>query len=421
MATRGVGATLRDERAGAALLGSARERRGALPLDGAGALVRTCSRARARLRGRPHRRTGGGGVRCARSMGAAAGEELLVRLAAAEKAVEAGESKRAEDALMLLSKSTPAAKWLASTKAAHRVKALKRHSRSTPAVRGACVKVVDAWRAAVTAEAASAKEAKAGAAKSNKSAPVASAAAADKYTSDRLRVLEQVYTNRNNGGFRDAMTKVLKSKLCKSESDYKVGDTVRVVDRMQRGTYSYKLSAPIGQDFAPGFEPLYSPAEMLALGVFEGKYYNDGLFELPREWFEGAIAARKLGRTPSVTHNAMKVRARCALRAHLTGASKVCALTSLLVRFQAKSRQPLHVWNENGWLHKDDPRGWFQWYCRYYLGRRCPKEDARQIGRWRSFGPRHSGQIRANCKPGDCTCRPRQRQGLLQWSYEYDL
>ena len=296
------------------MLGSARERRGALLLDGAGALVRTCSRARARLRGRPHRRTGGG-VRCARSMGAAAGEELLVRLAAAEKAVEAGESKRAEDALMLLSKSTPVAKWLASTKAAHRVKALKRHSRSTPAVRGACVKVVDAWRAAVTAEAASAKEANAGAAKSNKNAPVASAAAADKYTSDRLRVLEQVYTNRNNGGFRDAMTKVLKSKLCKSESDYKVGDTVRVVDRMQRGTYSYKLSAPIGQDFAPGFEPLYSPAEMLALGVFEGKYYNDGLFELPREWFEGAIAARKLGRTPSVTHNAMKVRARCALRA----------------------------------------------------------------------------------------------------------
>lgn len=157
-----------------------------------------------------------------------------------------------------------------------------------------------------------------------------------------------------------------------------------VFDKMQTG-YSYVLSAPAGEDFAQDFRPHYSPADMLRLGVFEGKYLTDCRQEFPSDWFEGA----KLSDSPDVSLNL----------------------------FGVKSRQPLGVWREKGWIYGPDPRGWFQWYCRYFLGRRLPDIDRIQIVRWRGFA-RHAGQVRANCYPGDIFCRPRQRQALLQWSYD---
>jgi hypothetical protein len=163
-----------------------------------------------------------------------------------------------------------------------------------------------------------------------------------------------------------------------------IGDTIRVDDRMQTG-YTYRLEAPMGQDFDPGFRPYFSPAEMLAMGVFEGKYLNDCRGEFPEDWFAGA----KLSDRPDPKLNF----------------------------FGVKSRQPLSVWREKGWIYGPDPRGWFQWYCRYFLGRRLPEVDAIQIRRWRAFA-RHAGQIRAHCMVGDLSCRPRQRQGLLQWAYD---
>ncbi|UWQ10544.1 hypothetical protein K3X41_11645 [Aliiroseovarius crassostreae] len=163
-----------------------------------------------------------------------------------------------------------------------------------------------------------------------------------------------------------------------------VGDEIHVNDKMQSG-YSYRLEAPVGAEFASGFTPHHSPAEMLAMGVFEGKYLNDCRDEFPQTWFDGA----KLSDRPDETVNF----------------------------FGVKSRQPLSVWREKGWIFGPDPRGWFQWYCRYYMGRRLPDTDAAQIKRWRAFA-RHAGQIRANCDPGDVFCRPRQRQALLQWAYD---
>ena len=163
-----------------------------------------------------------------------------------------------------------------------------------------------------------------------------------------------------------------------------IGDWVAVDDRMQSG-YRYRIAAPAGSDFDPGFRPYFRPQEMLELGVFEGKYCNDCLGELPAEWFARARVAEK----PDPALNL----------------------------FGVKSRQPLSEWRRKGWIVGEDPRGWFQWYCRYWLGRRMPEIDRTQIGRWRGFA-RHAGQIRANCEPGDLTCRPRQRQALLQWSHD---
>lgn len=157
-----------------------------------------------------------------------------------------------------------------------------------------------------------------------------------------------------------------------------------VNDRMQRG-YAYTLTVPMGKNFAPDFKPHFTPKEMLEMGVFEGKYCNDGRAEFPESWFRKA----KLSNVPDPSLNYFKV----------------------------KSRQPLSVWRKNGWIIGPDPRGWFQWYCRYYMGRRLPEVDALQIKRWKNFA-RHAGQIKANCLPLDLSCRPRQRQALLQWAYD---
>ena len=165
---------------------------------------------------------------------------------------------------------------------------------------------------------------------------------------------------------------------------YRIGDIVRVSDSMQRD-YSYQIAAPTGADFDPGFEPRFAPAEMLQMGVFEGKYCNDCRPELPEAWFARARIADRPD--PNLNY------------------------------FGVKSRQPLSVWRGKGWIVGDDPRGWFQWYCRYWLGRRNADVDRYQIRRWRSFR-RHAAQIRANCEPGNLSCRPRQRQALLQWSHD---
>lgn len=165
---------------------------------------------------------------------------------------------------------------------------------------------------------------------------------------------------------------------------YDIDDIIQVNDRMQQG-YSYTLKASMGEDFADEFKPCFSPQEMLEMGVFEGKYCNDCTDEFPKEWFKNA-------RTSDIADPSLNY-------------------------FGIKSRQPLSVWQEKTWIIGPDPRGWFQWYCRYYLGRRLDAVDTAQIKRWKAFS-RHAGQIKANCTPGDLSCRPKQRQALLQWSHD---
>ena len=164
---------------------------------------------------------------------------------------------------------------------------------------------------------------------------------------------------------------------------YVPGVWVEVHDKMQSG-YRYRLTARVGRDFAPDFNPCVTPKKMLAHGVFEGKYLNDCRAEFPASWYRGA----KLSGAPDPTINC----------------------------FGVKSRQSLQVWQEKEWIYGDDPRGWFQWYCRYYLGRRDPEVDAIQIRRWKGIA-RHAAQVRKNCRSGDLACRPRQRQALLQWAW----
>lgn len=158
---------------------------------------------------------------------------------------------------------------------------------------------------------------------------------------------------------------------------------------MQKG-YRYELTRPVGKNFAPEFEPDLSPKQMLQLGVFGGRYMRDCKKEFPKEWFLKA-------------------------KFYPEGLPGHDAKINL---FGVDASQPLAVWREKGWINEaHDPRGWFQWYCRYYMGRRLPEEDAKQIKRWKAIR-RHIAQIIKNCRPGDMSCRPRQRQAILHWAYD---
>src|SRR5687767_9838025 len=159
---------------------------------------------------------------------------------------------------------------------------------------------------------------------------------------------------------------------------------VVVNDLMQRG-YTYELTKPAGRGFHPDFTPDLTPKEMLRLGVFGGKYMTDCRNEFPASWFARAKLCHEF-HDPKLNF------------------------------FGVNASQPLSVWRQNGWIHPDDPRGWFQWYCRYYMGRRC-EDDERQIRRWVAIR-RHIAQLGKNCRAGDLTCRVRQRQSLLHWAYD---
>ena len=159
-----------------------------------------------------------------------------------------------------------------------------------------------------------------------------------------------------------------------------------VVERdLMQLDYVYFLTEQVRKKFHSEFRPQLSPKEMLELGVFGGKYMSDCTAEFPVDWFEKA-------RLCSEIHDPD------------------------LNLFGVNASQTLAEWRRKGWIYKEDPRGWFQWYCRYYMGRRCP-DDERQIKRWKSMR-RHIGQITKNCRPLDLDCRPRQRQALLHWAYD---
>jgi hypothetical protein len=158
-----------------------------------------------------------------------------------------------------------------------------------------------------------------------------------------------------------------------------------IVDDLMQKNYIYCLAEPMGKNFHTDFKPELTPREMLEMGIFGGKYMTDCTGEFPQEWFTNAKLCHER-HDPELNY------------------------------FGVNASKPLSYWRGRGWIYHEDPRGWFQWYCRYYMGRRCA-DDARQIKRWRAMR-RHIAQLEKNCAKGDLGCRRKQRQALLHWAYD---
>ncbi len=160
---------------------------------------------------------------------------------------------------------------------------------------------------------------------------------------------------------------------------------IKVNDNLQ-SNYIYTLNEATNSNFDPDFKPDLTPKQMLVLGVFSGDYLNDCRSEFPEDWFD---KAKLSDHGPDPKYNF----------------------------FGVSASQPLSIWQQKGWIYEEDPRGWFQWYARYYMGRRIDFEDKRQIARWKAI-KRHVSQVQKYCQPQDLSCRPRQRQALLHWAYD---
>jgi len=158
-----------------------------------------------------------------------------------------------------------------------------------------------------------------------------------------------------------------------------------IINDLMQNNYVYSCTEPAGKNFHPRFKPELSPEKLLAMGVFGGKYMTDCGREFPDHWYAQAKLCHEF-HDPSLNF------------------------------FGINASQPLSYWRTKGWIYHEDPRGWFQWYCRYYMGRRC-RDDERQIKRWTAM-KRHIAQIRKNCLAGDLDCRRKQRQALLHWAYD---
>jgi len=137
-------------------------------------------------------------------------------------------------------------------------------------------------------------------------------------------------------------------------------------------------------DFYKLFKPQLTPKKMMELGVFGGSYFGNNIKEYPKSWFINA----KISKNFDVNLN----------------------------RFKVKSGLSRKEWQEKGWIFKQDPLGWFQWYCRFSNERRIPHIDEIQIKRWKNFN-RHVAAIKKNCESIDLNCRRKQRQAILQWAY----
>ena len=165
---------------------------------------------------------------------------------------------------------------------------------------------------------------------------------------------------------------------------------------------------------APDFLPALTPAECIAKGIFGGCYFHPrggkpGVFgrevavtasEFPSDWFANVPDAMYSSRKYHVPTNCYGV----------------------------KSGFGQKEWESKGWIHAQDPRGWFQWYCRFFCGRRS-HDDARQIQRWAACAG-SSGRWRnqlcgavakASSRFDDRKVSPVIRQTLLHWAYELSV
>jgi hypothetical protein len=168
----------------------------------------------------------------------------------------------------------------------------------------------------------------------------------------------------------------------------------------------------INEDIHTQFKPNKTPQQVFKMGAFGGTYFrpihssitgkdytpSEAMKGLPKPWFEGIDIKNKI---TSDTYD------------------------KKINKYKVKSGSSLEAWETSGWIDKQDPYGWFQWYCRYFNGRRTA-DDERQISRWLKLaGPNGRFRrtlmnkiIKKQTTYNDISVSPVIRQVLLEWGYQ---
>ncbi|KAL2094195.1 hypothetical protein ACEWY4_008914 [Coilia grayii] len=198
--------------------------------------------------------------------------------------------------------------------------------------------------------------------------------------------------------------KTTKKRAHTSKEDHKTkadSKTTSLVKKNEKGQLFFK-------DF-PEFKPNMTPKEVLQAGSFGGTYfrpiyssitkknYKDVWNELPEDWLEGLDIQKQVA---SATYR------------------------QDVNTYEVKCGGSLEMWESSGWIVAQDPYGWFQWYCRFYQGRRT-EDDERQISRWAKCAGvkgrwRHNlitKIVRSGCGYDNPTVSPVVRQTLQHWAY----
>ena len=161
------------------------------------------------------------------------------------------------------------------------------------------------------------------------------------------------------------------------------------------------------------FKPNVSPQKVFEKGAFGGTYYRPIYSSITDKNYKSGNVIKefkKLGWFKNVDIDKEVISS---------------TYDKNINKYKVKCGSSLETWEKNGWIVKEDPYGWFQWYCRFYKGRRI-KDDERQIDRWlKIVGP--NGRFRRRLmneiiKKGkeynDPSVSPVIRQVLLHWGYE---
>ena len=155
------------------------------------------------------------------------------------------------------------------------------------------------------------------------------------------------------------------------------------------------------------FNPNKSPIEVIKEGAFGGIYFRDIYSNVNKKWYKNSW--KEFFKSLNLENIDPRYYSSNFYDVKIN-------------KYRVKFSTSLRFWENKGWINPIAPYGWFQWYCRYYLGRRS-SDDKRQIKRWKNIVTRFKGilvKITKNkgAKFNDYSISPKIRQIFLHWGYE---
>ena len=145
------------------------------------------------------------------------------------------------------------------------------------------------------------------------------------------------------------------------------------------------------------FRPNISPLDVIKKGAFGGTYFRDIFSGVNNKWYQNSWKEFR----------------------ELEGIGKKYYCSDFydvsLNCYGVEIGTSLRFWERKGWINELDPYGWFQWYFRYWKGRRS-EDDQRQIGRWKRIASRFVDILNEMVSEGRVSLKIRQI--LLHWCYE---